>query len=260
MNSRTRLMRADLVFAIGALILTCVVSSSAQVQTTSTTTTHPATRRVQVENAEIIYIKGNELILRMSDGSIRHISNVPESARAVVDGQEIGIKDAKVGMKLQRTITTTTTPKVITTVQKVQGEVFHVQPPSSVILTLENGENQQFKIPKDQKFMVNGDEKDVWALRKGMMVSATKIVEEPITVVEQEKRVTGEMPPPPPMLQLPADLPILVAISVPTGGRVTTETHNELPQTASGLPLLGLLGVLFLLAGEGLRRFYRVRS
>jgi hypothetical protein len=41
-------------------------------------------------------------------------------------------------MKLQRTITTTTIPQIITTVQTVKGRVFSVQPPNSVVLTLEN--------------------------------------------------------------------------------------------------------------------------
>ena len=48
-----------------------------------------------------------------------------------------------------------------------------------MILTLEDGTNQQFKIPNGQKFMVNGQMTDAWGLKKGMTVSATKVVEEP---------------------------------------------------------------------------------
>ena len=48
-------------------------------------------------------------------------------------------------MKLQRTITTTTTPQLVTTVQTVTGTVWHVTPPNSVILRLENNTNQAFK-------------------------------------------------------------------------------------------------------------------
>ncbi len=40
--------------------------------------------------------------------------------------------------------------------------------------------NQQFKIPKDQKFNVDGQETDAFGLKKGMKVSATKIVEVPV--------------------------------------------------------------------------------
>jgi LPXTG-motif cell wall-anchored protein len=254
-------MRVELILAMVTLILASVAGTSAQVQTSTNKTQESATQQVQVENAEILSVNGNDLILKMSDGSIRHIANVPDSARATVDGQEIGIKDAKPGMKLQKTIVTTTTPTVVTTVQTVQGKVFQVQPPSSVILTLENGENQQFDIPAGQKFTVDGQETDAFGLKKGMIISATKIVEEPVTVVEQQSKISGQMPPPPAAPQ--ADLPLLIAKAKPPAlaQEAKEEAKNEppttekqLPQTGSPLPLLLLLGSsLSLLGTAGLR-------
>ena len=97
-------------------------------------------------------------------------------------------------MKLQRSIITASTPQTITTVQTVTGKVWHVSPPTSVILTLEDGTNQSFKIPKGQKFTIDGQEVDAFGLRKGMVVTATKIVEVPEVVVSQRKYVSGTMP------------------------------------------------------------------
>ena len=74
----------------------------------------------------------------------------PTVSRATVDGKQLSIHDLKPGMKLQRTITTTTTPMTITTVQTVKGKVWAINPPLSIILTLEDGKNQQFKIPQGQ--------------------------------------------------------------------------------------------------------------
>jgi hypothetical protein len=185
----------------------------------------------------------------MEDGTIRHFANVPESARATVDGQQLGIHDLKPGMKLQRTLTITTTPKTITTVQTVTGKVWHISPPSSVILTLEDGTNQQFKIPKDQKFKVDGQMVDAWGLKKGMRVAATKIVEVPVTEVERQRQLTGSMPPPPP--PPPADEPILIAAAAPEPAPAAPPA--ELPKTASLLPLVGLLGSLALFISFGLR-------
>ena len=65
-----------------------------------------------------------------------------------------------------------------------------------MILTLENGTNQSFKIPKDQKFNVNGEMVDAFGLKKGMVVTATKIVEVPVSVISQETSVSGTMPTP----------------------------------------------------------------
>lgn len=263
MKARFWWMRVEPMFAMLTLIFASVAGTSAQVQTNTTTTQESATQQVQVENAEILSVNGNDLILKMSDGSIRHIANVPDSARATVDGKEIGIKDAKPGMKLQKTIVTTTTPTVVTKVQKVQGKVFQVQPPGSVILTLDNGENQQFNIPAGQKFMVDGQETDAFGLKKGMIISATKIVEEPVTVMEQQSKISGQMPPPPPAPQ--ADLPLLIAAAKPPA--LAEEAKNEpppaekeLPQTGSELPFLLLLGSsLALLGTAGLRISRRTR-
>jgi LPXTG-motif cell wall-anchored protein len=261
MNSRPEFTRTLLVLAVGAMFLVFALGMSAQVQTTQTTTTEHPTHQVSVEHAEVVHASGNDLVVKMEDGTIRHISNVPESARVDVDGQELGIHDLKPGMKLQRTITTTTTPKIITTTQTVTGKIWNVQPPNSVILTLEDGKNQQFKIPPGQKFNVNGREVDAWHLRKGMTVSATKVTEEPVTSVSEKRVLTGSMPPPPPPS---ADQPILVAVIIPVATPATEQEPaqeappKQLPKTGSELPLLALLGCLLLAGSAGSRLLRRM--
>ena len=186
----------------------------------------------------------------MDDGTLKEFDNVPESTTFMVDGNPVNINTAKVGMKLEKQIVTTTTPKVVTTVETVTGRVWRVSAPNSVFLTLENGQSQQFKIPKGQKFMVDGQEKDVWHLRKGMKVTAQRITEAPETVVAQEIKMTGSAPPPPAPPQ--QDVPILIAVITPAPQPVETAVAEpspappaKLPETASNVPLIGLLGMLF---------------
>jgi hypothetical protein len=250
MNSKAGWTSTRLILGVGLVCLAFAVSTNAQVQTQTTTTTHAPTVVNQVENGEVVTVSGNDLVVKMADGSIRHIPNVPESARVTVDGQQLGIHDLKPGMKLQRTITTTTTPKTITTVQSVTGTVWNVMPPVSVILTLADGKNQKFKIPKNQKFNVQGQMVDAWGLRKGMTISATKVVEVPVTDIAMTRTVTGEMPAPPP--PPPADVPILVAEET-APAEVAQAAPTQLPKTASQLPLIGLLGLLSLASSLGLR-------
>ena len=50
--------------------------------------------------------------------------------------------------------------------------------------------------------MVDGTETDAFGLKKGMVVTAAKVVETPVTTVTKEKAVVGTMPP---------NLPILIA-------------------------------------------------
>ena len=116
-----------------------------------------------------------------------------------------------------------------------------------MILTLEDGKNQQFKIPEDQKFEVDGQMVDAFALRKGMIITATKITQQPAVEVTQEKTVTGEAAP-------PADVPILIAEgseeAVPTPAAEPATAPAAAPEAASGLPtwLIWLLVLLVLAA------------
>ena len=250
-SSRTRI---GLALAVGTICLAFAARTSAQVQTSTTTTHENATKEVQVEHGEVLLVEGNDLIVKMEDGAIRHFPNIPESGRINVDGKSLGIHDLKPGMKLQRTITTITTPKTVTTVQSVTGKVFHVSPPNSVILTLDDGTNQSFKIPKGQKFNINGNETDAFGLKKGMKISATRIVEEPMTVVEHQRQVTGKMPPPPPAP--PADVPILIVVAMRApapAAETPAGAPTGLPKTGSELPLIGLLGLACLGASLGLK-------
>ncbi len=240
-KSQTTLFRLSLMIAI------CVALSmamTAQVKSTTTTTEGAAVKQVTVERGEVAYVSGNDLFVKTEDGQIRHFPNIPEDARAMVNGKLLGIHDLQPGMKLERTITVTTTPRVVKTVETITGKVFYVAPPITVILTLENGQNQSFKIPKGQKFMVDGKEMDAFGLKKGMTVKATRIREVPETVIAQQRQVTGSMSPPPPAL--PANAPLLIAQSEPTPVPATTPAAPAaLPKTGSVLPLIGLLGLLF---------------
>lgn len=238
--------------------LTFAVSMMAQVQSETTTTTGPSTREVNVQRGEVVYVSGNDLIVKAENGQIIHFANVPESARVTVDGRQLGIHDLKVGMKLERTITTTTTPQLVTKVERVSGTVFHVNPPNSVILRLDNGTNHMYKIPHGQKFNIDGQEVDAWGLKEGMRITATRVTETPETRVAVERHVSGQMPPPPP----PAHVPILVAIIRPAPAPAVQEQENEvaeaepaaLPATGSNLPEIGLLGIVLLSLGFGLRK------
>ena len=254
MNSRTSWTRALLVLLVAVFCVAFTLSMSAQVQTKTTTTAGAASVTTQVEKGEIVFVSGNSVVVKMADGTLRHFDNVPESARVTVDGQQLGVHDLKVGMKVQKTITTTTTPETVTTVKSVTGKVWFINPPSTVILTMEDGKNQEFKIPNGQKFSVDGQMVDAWGLKKGMTVNATKVVEAPATVIAQRAKVTGEMPPPPPPPP-PADVPILVVeeVAVPVQVAQAPAPAPVLPKTGSELPLVGLLGLLSPASSLGLR-------
>jgi hypothetical protein len=248
-----RFSRKCLNFPLGgvALCLALSLSAAAQVQTQKSETHGPATKEVKVERGEIVYVSGNSVVVKMEDGTLRHFDNVPDSTTVTVDGKQLNVHQLQVGMKVEKQTITTTTPKTITTVKTVTGTVWHVTPPLTVILTLENGQNQEFKIPKGQKFNVNGEMVDAFHLKKGMKVDAQKVVEEPEIVIAQEVKRTGIAPPPPPPPK--ADVPLLIVLSpatpapaaaAPVETAAAEPAPKKLPKTASNVPLVGLLGAL----------------
>ena len=243
----------------GAALLAVGFTAHAQVKTKTEVQKGAATKQVKVERGEVVYVSGNSCVIKAEDGTLRHFDNVPESVTVTVDGKQLNIHQIKVGMKIERQTITTTVPKTITTVKTVSGTVFYVQAPNTVILTMDNGKNQRFKIPKGQKFNIDGQEVDAFGLRQGMKVNAQQVTEVPITEVSQQVSRTGTMPPPPPPPPAPAPDVAILIISLPAPQAAPVETAaaepapTKLPKTGSDLPLLGLLGTLSLVLGLALK-------
>lgn len=230
----------------GALCVAFSLPAAAQVKSTETVEHESPTKQVKIERGEVVYVSGNDVVIKMEDGSLRDFFNVPDSTTVTVDGRQLNVHQIKPGMKVEKQTITTSTPRVITKVETVTGKVWHVTPPSSVVLTLEDGTNQSFKIPKGQKFTIDGQETDAFALKKGMKISAQRVTEVPETVVTQEVRRTGTMPPPPPAPK--QDVPVLVVTAPavePMQTAAAEPAPTKLPKTASLLPLFALLGMLF---------------
>ena len=144
------------------------------------------------------------------------------------------------------------TPQEVTTLRTVNGKVWHVNAPH-LILSFPDGAHKAYTVPDGIVFHVDGQDKTVFDLRKGMNISATVLTVEPVQSVTTHTVVTGQAPPPPnvafegPMLIEPArKAPALTA----TLGEPAAQ---ELPKTASLVPLAGMLGFLSLALGTGLR-------
>jgi hypothetical protein len=197
----------------GFLCITLTLTANSQVKTETQVEEGLPSQTVKIETAEVVYVSGRDLVVKTDDGDLRHFPNVSDDKTVTVAGKELTVHDLKPGMRLQRTTITSATPRKITTVKTVKGKVWRVSPPTSVILTLEDGTNQSFNIPKGQKFNVDGQETDAWGLKEGMNISATAVTETPETVVSQEVIRTGT--PAPPKLDPPRQGTALLIVVVP---------------------------------------------
>jgi hypothetical protein len=245
-----------LAFGIGA------VSAWAQDTTTTAIRHGDPTLETTVKNAEIVYVEGNDLVLKLEDGKVEHLV-VPSNEKFTIDGKELTVNELKSGTKLTQTITTTTTPRYVNTVRTLKGKVWHVNAPGSVIVRLPDNTNHLYKVPSHAVFTVNGQKKTVFDLRKGMKFEATIVTDEPQRVVEYSKANVGQAPKPatPPLLGV-----LLIQKAEPmqeVASNVTAEHVDTLPETASPLPLVGGLGLLGIISSLGMgavRKLAKVRS
>jgi hypothetical protein len=247
------------IFVLGT-ILGCAFSLCAALpQDTSTTSKSQSgqpTVQTEVKSATVVYVSGNDLVVKTDDGQVKHFV-VPDDQTVSVDGKDLTVHDLKPGMRLTRTITTTSTPRTVTTVRTIDGTVWYVNPPSTVILTLSDGTNKQYKVPKGQMFEINGEQRDVFALRKGMKVSATVVTESQETVQASTRSVTGEAPPPPPPPETPPIIGVLLVEEPAAPPQPQQTAEARLPNTGSLVPLIGCLGLLSMGLSLGLRMLRR---
>lgn len=247
-NKMTRLLG----LGAASIFVIATVALGTRAQDTSTTTVRHGSSSydTKVKNAEVVYVEGNDLVLKLEDGKIEHLV-VPDADRFNIDGNNVTVHDLVPGTKLTQTITTSTTPRYVNTVRTIEGKVWHVTAPTSVIVSLPDGTNQVYKVPDHAKFTIEGEPKTVFELKKGMNFKATIITDDTHTVIAENRSVVGQAPPPatPPVVGVllfspPAPAPVLTASA--------EEPAATLPQTGSLLPLLGVLGALAISMSLGL--------
>lgn len=180
--------------AIGSVVfLMTGVAQQKLPETTKESIRSKASVTTEQLHGTVEYVEGNGLVVRMTDGSIREF-NVPESRKFTIDGRDLTVHDLKRGTKLSATVTTTMTPVTDRTTTVGMGTVWWVAG-KTVIITLPNGENRTYTVKDDYRFNVEGNKNaTVSDLKKGMKISAERIVEEPRTEIVSNTVVTGQAP------------------------------------------------------------------
>ncbi len=248
----------SLAFVIPAFLCAMTLGIAAQDIThpSTTKTMEPPTHEVQtthVKNAEVIHVSGHEIVVELENGKFE-LLNLGEDARFQVDGKDLTAHELTPGTRLSQEIHTVTTPQEVTTLRTLNGRVWHVNAGHGrLIVSLPEGGTREFTVPDNAVFHIDGTDKTLFELRKGMKISAIVLTVEPVQSVTRHAVVTGQAPPRPnvtfegPMLiERTREAPAITAT-------VEQTTAQELPKTASLVPLAGLLGLLSMALYAGLR-------
>lgn len=245
-------------FVILAFFCAMTVSSAAQDVTHPPTTktvgepTHEV-RPTHVQNAEVIHVSGHDIVVELENGKFE-LLNLGENQTFQVDGKDLTVHELTPGTKLSQDVHTITTPQEVTTLRTVNGKVWHRNGPH-VILSFPDGKNKAYTVPDGTVFHVEGEEKTVFDLKKGMNISATVLAVEPLQSATLHTVVTGQAPARP---EVAFEGPMLIEErrEVPTvTANVEQPPLQELPRTASLVPLTGTLGFLSLAFWAAMRIF-----
>jgi len=213
----------------------------------------------KVRNAEVLYVNGNEVVFN-EGGEVKHVT-VADDFRLVVDGKEISVDQLRPGTKLTQTITTVTQPENVEVTKIQRATVWHVDG-NDVVLTHENGERQAYHVPDWFQFERGGQMVTARQLRKGDVVTKTVVSTERRLVSQTtEGAVAGASTAPPRQAVAPAAVPAPApkpaarpaTTTRPAPAQVAQAAPAALPTTASPLPLIGILGVVGLAGGIGIR-------
>jgi hypothetical protein len=249
-------------FALVAFAVSMTMSVAAQDVTHPPTTKAVGEPRHEIEqthvtNAEVIHVSNHQIVVKLEDGRMEFL-NLPEDQKFQVDGRELTIHELKPGTKITQELHTVTTPQEVTTLRTVKGKVWQINPPH-LILDFGNGNAKSYTVPDGIVFHMNGEDKTVFDLRKGMNIDATVLTTMPQNVVARHHEITGQAP----ETKIAFEGPLLLESSkrqplAPTIAAVEPPSKLELPKTASPIPLMGLLGFLSLAASGVLAALERI--
>ena len=179
--------------AISTGLVVVAMATGLAAQATTTAPAGPAVVTTEQITGEVMWIDGNLLVAKLLPSGLYRVFEVQPGRQFVIDGQTRLIGDVKLGTVLTATVTTTTEPVTVRTATVTNGTVWWAQG-NYVVLTLQNGQNRGYTVPESFRFVVEGKPASVHELKKGMKVSATKIVEEPRTEISTKTVITGKGP------------------------------------------------------------------
>jgi hypothetical protein len=218
---------------LGAVALAAAVTAAGTSRAQTAPTSGPS--------STVVYVGGNDLVIKATDGKLLNYSVAAGTKFTVGDKQET-LAELKPGVKLTKEVSTGFDPQIVSAVKVVKGKVFAATPPDAVSLLLADG-IKELTVPSGTTFVVDGKPMTIKDLKPEMMVEATVVT----TVAEDAAPEVVNAPAPPAPAMAGA---LLVAKTMGSG-------ESSVPLAGTNLPLYGLMGICLLAVGMGMMLYRR---
>src|SRR5260221_1481939 len=110
----SRIILRGLLGGAAVCIVAFCLTAFGQVQTSTKSEDGEPTKTVQVDHCTIVYFSGNNVVVKMEDGTLRHFDNVPQTTTVTMDRKQLNVHQLQPGMTVERQTITTATPNAIT--------------------------------------------------------------------------------------------------------------------------------------------------
>lgn len=212
-------------------LVACLLAGAAVAQETT----------IDIRQGEVLSVYGNTFVVRGPMGVFE--ITAADDFRFDMDGKQLSVHDLRPGMPITAVVKTVKKPVEVTATEVRSAEVLHTNG-YTIVVRNDKGEIKKFtaKEMAAANLVIYRDNKavDSTSLRKGDKISATVVTKQPPTIMTtQELNVYVQNPPPPP------PRPKLVQVT-------RKPVPAQLPATGSRLPLVALVGGIFLAAGLAL--------
>jgi LPXTG-motif cell wall-anchored protein len=202
-----------------------------------------STSTLEVKRGTVVSVWGNDLVVKMSDGTTKHVE-VPEDFEFIVDGEMLPVSALEPGMNLTAVIKTRSVPIEVKTTEVKKGIVMAASGRTVIIRSAEG--TKKYTVPGDFPFWVDGEQKTVYDLREGMNVTAHIVHTHVEVVTDRDVQVAAK------------DAPKAKPARVAKQAKPAAPAAPILPKTGSTLPLAGLVGLLALAISAGVAMYRRL--
>lgn len=179
-----------LIVAAGLLLL--VGTTAAQTTSKSIVVGEPTYAVVQLTGS-VVSVDGNSLLVIMAPGGSYRWFAVSPDRKFIIDGQPKTVGQLVPGTVLTATVVTKTLPIDVRTTTITNGTVLDVNG-RNLTVRLESGDRKTYTVPESFEFIIDGKPVKVQQLKKGMRLSATKIVSDPESEFSSLTEITGKAP------------------------------------------------------------------
>jgi hypothetical protein len=169
------------------------LSTGSSAQETTTTTPKSSVKSVTIDTAQVLYVSGDDAVLKMPDGSLRLFELSPGTS-LTIDGKPGTAADLKPGMTLSHAKLNARTQADVTTVIEINGTILN-KSGRNLTLRLEDGTAKIYRVPYHATFNVDGQETSYDNVTKGSKISATVVKTESMTTHSSMSAAVAQTPP-----------------------------------------------------------------